>query len=179
MGNRMWAAAVAGLAALAMGAARADDQSVLELRLNSFMAGGYDPLTAPVDWYAPTETVDGAFAGDLATAAPGERTIATTALEAAAAYAETQDSLALIIVRGDKIELERYWQAAGRDTRFNPQSMSKTVIALLVGAAIADGAITSVDDPVNGYLERWSRDRRGRITLKDLLQMSAGLAQIT
>ena len=154
------------------------DQAVFEARLGSFLAGGYDPLTAPVDWY-DTTPVAGDFAGDLPVLDPAERTIPTGVLEAAAAYAEQQDSMALIVVRDGKVEFERYWQGAGRDSRFNPQSMSKTVLALLVGKAIETGHIASVHDPVARFVRELEGDPRGAITLHNLLQMSGGLAQIT
>ena len=96
----------------------------------------------------------------------------------AEAYAAAKDSLALIVVRGGNIELECYWQGAGRDTVFNPQSMSKTVLALALGSAIEDGFIRSVDDPIKTYLPRLEQDPKGEMTIKQLLQMSGGLAQI-
>ncbi len=86
--------------------------------------------------------------------------------------------MALIVVRHGKIELERYWPGYGRDTLFNPQSMSKTVLGMAIGIAIADGAIGSVDDPIGNYLAEWREDPRGAITVRNLLNMSGGLAQI-
>ena len=154
------------------------DEAVFQARMGSYLAGGYDPLTAPVDWF-DTTPVPGAFASDLPVLAPARRTIPTGALEAAAAYAEQQDSLALIVVRHGAVEFERYWQGTGRDTRFNPQSMSKTVLALLVGQAIESGRIRSVDDRVDRYIPQLKGDPRGAITLHNLLQMSAGLAQMS
>ncbi|WP_101757403.1 serine hydrolase [Oceanicoccus sp. KOV_DT_Chl] len=55
--------------------------------------------------------------------------------------------------------------------------MHKTVVALLVGVAIADGAIGSVDDKVVRYFPEWAADSRGAITIRDLLTMSSGLEQ--
>lgn len=152
---------------------------LLDKRLSSFLAGGYDPLTAPPGWFDPTERVSGGGLPDPVVATAKERTIAGGALAMAEAYAESKDSLALIIVRGGRIEFERYWQGAGRDTIFNPQSMSKTLLALAVGVAIDEGYITSVNDPIDKYLPRLKNDPRGSITIKNLLQMSGGLAQIS
>ena len=150
-------------------------------RLRTYIEGGYDPLTAPVDWYYPTRRVAGSYThtGRLPIAEAGEETIPRGVLEAAAAYAETKDSLALVVIKGGKIELERYWNSTGRDTRFNPQSMSKTVVALLVGIAIQEGRIDGVDDPVSKYVRRLEGDPRGAITLKNLLNMAGGLEQIS
>jgi CubicO group peptidase (beta-lactamase class C family) len=54
-------------------------------------------------------------------------------------------------------------------------SLSKTALALLVGIALADGALRSLDDPLSRYLAEWSQDARGRVTLRHLLEMSSGL----
>lgn len=153
-------------------------ESVFQKRLDRFLAGGYDPLTTPVEFFDSTEKLAGGNTPDPALASISERTIPAGALAAAKAYAKEKQSLALIVARGDKIEFEYYGQGAGRDTRFNPQSMSKTVLALAVGAAIRDGFIRSVDDRIDRYLPRLAGDPRGAITIKNLLQMSAGLAQI-
>lgn len=153
-------------------------ESVFHKRLDRFLAGGYDPLTTPVESKNSTEKLAGGNAPDPALASISERTIPAGALAAVKAYAKEKQSLALIVALGDKIEFEYYGEGAGRDTRFNPQSMSKTVLALAVGAAIKDGFIQSVDDRIDRYLPRLVDDPRGAITIKNLLQMSAGLAQI-
>ena len=155
------------------------EDSVLDARLNSFLAGGYGPVTALLDWFDPVDPVAGDFRGDPPVLAPDARTLPAGPLEAAAAYAADRDSMALIVMRGDAVEFERYWQGAGRDSRFNPQSMSKTVLGLLVGAAIRDGHIGGVDDPVGRYVPALAADPRGRITIGNLLQMSGGLSQLT
>jgi CubicO group peptidase (beta-lactamase class C family) len=46
---------------------------------------------------------------------------------------------------------------------------------LLIGIAIDDGLIGSVDDPVAKYLEEFEKDGREKITIRDLLTMSSGL----
>lgn len=180
-------AIAAGLAAAAATAGHAQqdetitaaDRAVAEARLEDYLAAGYDPLTVPVGWFAPTAPVPGGWRPDPRVLEPHERTLPDGALAAAAAYAADQNSLALIVIRGGAIEYERYWQGAGRDTRFNPQSMSKTVAAILVGAAIEDGDIASVEDPISRYIPELEEDPRGAITVRHLLQMSGGLEQIT
>ncbi len=150
-------------------------------RFESFRDAGYDPLTVPVDWFRPIEPVPGAGPEPLLErpVAPAARTVSATALTAAAAYAASQDSMALLVWHAGHLQLERYWNGADRNSRFNPQSMSKTVLAMMVGIAIRDGHLESEDLPVSRWLPEWADDARGAITLKQLLQMSAGLAQIT
>jgi CubicO group peptidase (beta-lactamase class C family) len=54
-------------------------------------------------------------------------------------------------------------------------SLSKTVVALLIGIAIEEGHIDSELDPVAKYIPEWSGDERKKITLQDLLYMQSGL----
>ncbi|ANU06379.1 serine hydrolase domain-containing protein [Paraurantiacibacter namhicola] len=172
------AALIASLALPAASGAQADAprDELLERRWESLIAGGYEPLTIPVDWYDPLALVKGAPA-PFAVPAADQSTIAPTALAAAAAWAEAQNSTALIVAVDGTPVFERYWQGSGRDTRFNPQSMSKTVTALLVGTAIARGEIASVDQPVETWLTEWRGQPRGRITLRQMLHMASGLEQ--
>jgi CubicO group peptidase (beta-lactamase class C family) len=146
-------------------------------RYSSFVLNGYDAHTAPIDWYEPLyPLVHGTGRPLPALAQP---TIPISLLADIEAYAEAQDSMALIVVRNGKVELERYWPGHDRESLFNPQSMSKTVLAMAVGIALADGSIESVDTPIGRYLDAWRDDPRGEITVRNLLQMSGGLAQIS
>lgn len=164
------------LSGLALAAAAPAADPTLERRLQSFLAGGYDPLTVPVDWF-DKEPVAGAPRA-LPVTPKLTDAVDRQALEAAAKWAENHASTALIVAKDGRIVFERYWHGDGRDTRFNPQSMSKTLIALLVGTAIDRGEIKSVDDPVGRYVREWRRDSRGRITIAQALQMASGLGQV-
>lgn len=137
-----------------------------------------DPLTLPVSWYAPVEPVAGDKTDDIPVAADSDRTINQNALEQIAEYAKAQNSQSLIVVHKGAIQLERYWGSAGRDTIFNPQSMAKSVLGLLVGIALEEGALESVTDPIGNYIAEWRDDPRGAATLQQTLWMSAGLEQM-
>lgn len=154
---------------------------LFQARFESFKALGYDPLTAPVEWFRPTEIVPGI--GSVPEMEiplpPEERTVSSSALKAASAWAEAQNSTALLVYHKGRLQYEHYWQSQGRESLFNPQSMSKTVLGMMVGIAIRDGHIHSVNDTVGAYLVEWADDPRGLITIRQLLQMSAGLAQIS
>jgi CubicO group peptidase (beta-lactamase class C family) len=54
-------------------------------------------------------------------------------------------------------------------------SMAKTLVGLLIGAALDDGSLTSLDAPASRWLTEWASDGRSRITLRELLQMCSGL----
>lgn len=153
-----------------------DGDRLFERRWQSLAQGGYEPLTIPTDWYDPVSPVAGQPTPVVQTSA-SDVGIAPTALDAAAAWAAAQNSTALLVARDGKLVFERYWQGSGRDTRFNPQSMSKTVLALLVGIAIERGEIGSVEDPVERYITQWRGQARGAITLRQMLWMATGLEQ--
>jgi CubicO group peptidase (beta-lactamase class C family) len=55
-------------------------------------------------------------------------------------------------------------------------SVTKSVTSLLIGAAIHDGYIDSVDDPIVKYLPRLAGSEYGRSRVSDILQMSSGIA---
>jgi CubicO group peptidase (beta-lactamase class C family) len=90
-------------------------------------------------------------------------------------YADSTGSVALLIYHRGALRYEKYWPGFDRSTRTNPNSMHKTVLGLLVGAAIADGFIDSVDAPASKWITEWQGDERRKITVRDLLQMSSGL----
>lgn len=138
-----------------------------------------DPLVLPISWYEPLETVPGTQNDSLPVATAAQRTISTQALEEAATYAEEQGSQALIVIHQGVIQLEHYWKGADRDTRFNPQSMSKSVLGMLIGIAVDEGHIDSIDDPVGKYVEEWRDDPRGEIKIEQALRMAGGLEQMS
>ncbi len=124
----------------------------------------------------PQEPVPGlAPARALPIASEDERSISADALAAAAEFAERSDSTSLIVLHDGVIQLESYWREAGPDRPVYSFSMHKSVVALLIGIAIADGYIGSVDDSLAQYLEGWGgEDPRNSITIRQALQMNSG-----
>lgn len=134
-----------------------------------------DFLTTPVEWYQPTDAVPGSSDLPFPAARGRDLTISYDALKGAMDYARSQDSRALIVARHGKIELEKYWFDTDRSTQINSGSMANTLLALLVGTAIADGYIQSVDDPVSKYVPELAGDERKAILIRHALQMTSGL----
>lgn len=102
-------------------------------------------------------------------------TIDPAAIAAAERYAAETDSVALLIYHRGALRYEKYWPGYDRETRTDPYSAHKTVLALLVGAALQDGILKSIDEPAANYLPEWRHDERRLITIRHLLQMSSGL----
>jgi len=125
----------------------------------------------------PTEIVEGSASFELPVADVADKTIVTDALADAEAYASQFDSYALVVVHKGVIQTEWYAEGFDKDTLTQSQSMHKSFLAMLVGAAISEALITSVDEPVSKYLPAWRDDPRGTITVKQMLEMSSGLSQ--
>lgn len=101
-------------------------------------------------------------------------TVSATALDEAIAFAEASASTSLIVSHKGVIQLERYWKGEGADQVVYSFSMHKSIVALLLGIAIDEGLIGSIDDPLAKYLPEWQGDPRERITLRHALQMNSG-----
>lgn len=99
-----------------------------------------------------------------------------TRFSEAVAYSERMQSYALLVWQGGRLSVARYMNSGNRDTCSESASMHKSVMAMVVGQALADGRLHSLDDPVGHYLTEWADDDRGRITLRQVLQMSTGLS---
>jgi CubicO group peptidase (beta-lactamase class C family) len=84
---------------------------------------------------------------------------------------------AFIVIQDDAILLEKYYNGAGRDTLMTSFSVAKSFDTALIGAAIEDGFINSIDDPITNYLpELAERDSRfNEITIRHLMLMASGL----
>ncbi len=94
-----------------------------------------------------------------------------------AAALRDADTRAFVVVHNDRVVYERYFAGADAQTRETSFSVAKSFVSTLVGIAIKQGRIGSIDDAVTDYLpELAERDARfRRITLRDLLTMTSGL----
>src|ERR1044071_7979756 len=90
-------------------------------------------------------------------------------------YLARNPATGLLLARGDTILIERYQYARHDRHRFTSWSMAKTVTAMLIGIAIGEGRIRSVDDPAAAYVPALAGTEYGRTPLRDLLQMSSGV----
>jgi CubicO group peptidase (beta-lactamase class C family) len=87
------------------------------------------------------------------------------------------DTLAFVVVHGDRLVSERYLAGTTRESLLTSFSVAKSFVSTLVGIAIDEGLIGSIEDPVTDYLpELAARDPDFRqITLRHLLTMSSGI----
>jgi len=90
-------------------------------------------------------------------------------------YLARTPTTGLLIARGDTILVERYQYGRTDRDRFTSWSMAKTVTSMLVGIAIAEGHIRSVDDLAAAYVPELAGTEYGKSSLRHLLQMSSGV----
>jgi CubicO group peptidase (beta-lactamase class C family) len=128
-----------------------------------------------VDVYEPTEAVGGASWTPMRPVADEARTIPADALAAAAAYAGENASTSLLIWHKGALQLAQYWNGTAADSRVNSRSLHKMLGGLTIAAAIQQGAIGSVDDPVAKYITEWEGTPKAAMTIRDVLRMSSGL----
>jgi len=91
------------------------------------------------------------------------------------AYMAGQRSAALLIVHDGKLRLERYglgFDGSGRWTSF---SVAKSITSILVGVAIRDGFIRSMDDKVSDYLPEMKGSAYDDVSIRHLLTMTSGV----
>jgi CubicO group peptidase (beta-lactamase class C family) len=87
---------------------------------------------------------------------------------------EHYKSIAFVVIRNDSMLVEKYWEGYGPDSYSNSFSMAKSIVSLLIGAAIDEGKIGSVDDPAYKYLPHLNEGKSRELTIRDLLTMSSG-----
>jgi CubicO group peptidase (beta-lactamase class C family) len=80
-----------------------------------------------------------------------------------------------LIAQDDRILFEQYQYARTDRDRLISQSMVKSVTGMLIGIAISEGAIKSVDDKVETYVRGFKGTEYGKTPIRDLLHMSSGV----
>jgi CubicO group peptidase (beta-lactamase class C family) len=81
----------------------------------------------------------------------------------------------LLVMKDDEIRLEHYDLGIDAQTRWLSMSMAKSFSTTLIGAAIQDGHIRSVDEPLTTYLPDFIGTAFDGVTVKTLMQMTSGV----
>ena len=90
-------------------------------------------------------------------------------------YFTRQSVAGLLVIKDGKILYERYGLGNDEDSTWVSYSVAKSVVSMLIGAAIRDGYITSVDEKVTDYLPRLKRSSYDQSSIANLLQMASGV----
>jgi CubicO group peptidase (beta-lactamase class C family) len=134
------------------------------------------------DWQNfPEHRLEAAPAAYAFEEAPDERVAAVftdlVAVEDWDAFLAENETQAFIVIQDGSVLFEGYYNDTDRDSIVTSFSVAKSFTSALIGIAIDEGAIASVDDPITDYLpELAERDPRfGEITVRHLLLMASGL----
>ena len=87
------------------------------------------------------------------------------------AFLNSTESEAYLVFKNDTLVSEWYGNPEADSTHWNSFSMSKSAISLLIGCALQDGKISSLQDPISKYIPWGGND----VTLEQLLHMSSGI----
>ncbi len=152
-----------------LGCALAVGASVNELRAQGFDPGPAPPGRSEIPWPV----------GDLVPAPPSDGA-SRAALDAAvgSAFGETDPRIhrrtrAVIVLHAGRLLAERYAPGFDAATPLLGWSMTKSVIATLIGIQVLRGRL---DPAASAPVASWRGDERAAITLEQLLRMTSGLA---
>ena len=84
-------------------------------------------------------------------------------------------SIAYMVIKNDSIVFEDYYDGFGQDSKSNSFSMAKSYVSALLGKAIKDGYIKSLDQPVGDFISEYSEGTAAQMTVGDLASMASGL----
>ena len=91
-------------------------------------------------------------------------------------YLSRTDVTALLVLKDGTITYENYWLTGGESVKWLSASVAKSFISALIGIAIDQGYINSVDDTVTVYVPQLKDSAYDGVRIKDILQMSSGAA---
>jgi len=87
---------------------------------------------------------------------------------------ETNGTIAYVIIKNDSIWYENYYDGFGENSKSNSFSMAKSYVSGLMGMAIQQGYIKSLDQPVSDFLPTFDEGLAAKMTVGDLSSMSSG-----
>ncbi len=87
---------------------------------------------------------------------------------------EALGTIAYVIIKNDSIWFENYYDGFDEDSKSNSFSMAKSYVSALMGKAIMEGKIASLDQPVGDFFPEFSEGLASKMTVGDLSTMSSG-----
>ena len=83
-------------------------------------------------------------------------------------------TIALAVIKNDSLLFEKYWSGYSDTSRSGSFSVAKSITSLLIGAALKEGKIKSLDQHVNDFIPEFKEGLKAKLTIKHLLTMSSG-----
>jgi CubicO group peptidase (beta-lactamase class C family) len=87
---------------------------------------------------------------------------------------EELETVAVLAIRNDSVLYEFYWDGYSDSSLSGSFSIAKSITSLLIGAALKEGKIRSLEEPVGTYLEEFRSGEKAKLRIIDVLTMSSG-----
>lgn len=87
---------------------------------------------------------------------------------------EKLKSIAFLVIQDDSIRFEQYWRGYGPESLSGSFSMAKSAISLLIGIALSEGKVSSLEDYISTYIPEFKKPGTDTIRIRHLLAMSGG-----
>lgn len=84
------------------------------------------------------------------------------------------ETIALVVIKNDSLAYEQYSDEYTDTSYSNSFSIAKSIVGLLIGCALQEGAIKSLDTPIGTYIPELSTDEFKSLRIVDALSMSSG-----
>ncbi|RFS17608.1 serine hydrolase [Emticicia sp. C21] len=94
--------------------------------------------------------------------------------EALLAQIDSNNTHAFLVIQNGKLLYELYWDGYSKDSISGSFSAAKSIISMLVGIAVEESKIKSLDEPVGNYVPHFKEGDLAKVRIKDLLTMSSG-----
>lgn len=90
-------------------------------------------------------------------------------------YIEDTKTTGLLVIWDDVIKYEEYFAGGDENTLFSSNSMGKSFVSALMGIALSEGYVESVEDPIGKYIPEFVGTKLENIPIKACLQMASGI----
>lgn len=90
-------------------------------------------------------------------------------------FIEDTKTSALLVIKDDVIKHEKYYLGGDENTLFSSNSMGKSFVSALMGIAVSEGDVESIDDPIGKYIPEFKGTEMENIPIKACLQMASGI----
>ena len=87
-------------------------------------------------------------------------------------FIEDTRTLAMLVIRDDVIKYETYFSGGDENTLFSSNSMGKSFVSALMGIAVEEGYVESVEDPIGKYIPEFRGTELENIPIRACLQMT-------
>ena len=92
------------------------------------------------------------------------------------AFLTETDTSAVLVLKDGAVVHELYRLTGGRDVQWISWSVAKSFVSALIGIALTEGAIRSIDDAISDYISIEPGSAYDGVSIRNVLQMSSGVA---